>query len=214
MNFAPTRTLVIVNALALVGLAFLWVDQKGQLRNLAWTAPAPVKAVVGAVPPPNLSAGSMAPAALAATLERPLFAPDRRPPPPVLPPPPPPPPDPLANVQLLGLFSGDISGVLIKSEGKVRRVNLSQKLGQWTLQDIKDRSVTFTRDNETRVIRLEYSRLNAPIQPKATPVPPVAGGTGVASSTPPTVDTARRAEELEKERIRAEISARSTQKKP
>ncbi len=217
MNMTPTRTLVLVNLLALAGLAYLWVDPNGKLRNISWIAPAPVKPVIAVASIPVNSINSSDTSAFAAMLERPIFAPDRRPPPPILPPPPPPPPpppDPLASVQLVGLFSGDVSGVLIRSEGKVRRVNLNQKLGEWTLQAIEDRSVTFARDNETRVIRLGYARLSAPVQPVqpvASQAPPMTGGAG---ATLEALNASRRAEDLEKERIRAEISARMTQKKP
>lgn len=208
MTIPPTRTLIFVNMVAMAGLAYLWVDPQGQPRPLAWVAPAPIKPVVAAVSLPEPSTSNSDATALSATLERPIFAPDRRPPPLALPPPP---PDAMANVHLLGLFSGDVSGALIRSEGKVRRITLKQKLGEWTLQAIEDRSITFERDNETRVIRLEYTRMGVPVQPMANQAPPITGKAGPPQQA---INDSRRAEDLEKERIRAEISARMTQKKP
>lgn len=207
MNIAPTRTLLLVNLLALAGLAYLWVDRSGNLRHITWIPPAPVKAVIAAASMPAESTSSIDTVTFAATLERPLFAPDRRPPSPVLPPPP---PDPLANVQLVGLFSGEVSGVLIRLEGRVRQVSLNQKVGDWTLQAIEDRSVTFAKANETRVIRLEYARLNVPVPAVAIKAPVAAGGP--AGLPAQAADASRRLEDEAKERIREQMRARMKQK--
>ena len=215
MKVAPTRTLALVNVLALMGLAALWVDQQGQWRNINWVAPAPVKPVLATPSITQKSATDLA--SFSATLDRPLFAPDRRPPPPVLPPPPPPPPDPLADAHLFGLITGKAGAVLIRSEGKVRSVKLTEKVGEWTLQTIDDRSVTFAKANETRVVRLEYARLNVP-EPAAAPAPvankasaAVGGPTAVSAAA---ADAAWQREEAAKERIREQIRARTTQNKP
>lgn len=209
MSITPTRVLVLLNALALTGLAYLWVDSAGYLRPIVWLPPSPILANITPLTIVGNTAASD-PGALAATLARPLFAPDRRPPPPVLPPPPPPPPDPLADVKLLGLFSGEVSGVLLKSEGRVRRISLNQKLGQWTLQGIDERSATFARSNEKRVIRLEYARLNTSAPPVAkAPAPTNVADGGTPAASPQVPMTSRLQEEAAKERIREEIRARS-----
>lgn len=149
------RILLVTLVVALGGaLASLWLDESGQPLAFAWTAPAPL--------PPELSAGASAeaaapanPAQFMAVLDRPMFAPDRRPPPPPAPPAPPPPPDPLANVTLYGLFgNGDSGGVLANFDGKVRRVHVNESIGDWTVKGIEGRSVTFARGDETRTLNL------------------------------------------------------------
>lgn len=211
MSLPSIRILVAINLLALTSLAYLWIDQRGYLRPIIWVAPAPVKAVISSVPAPSPDEADNT--NFTATLERPIFAPDRRPPPPVLPPPPPPPPDPMAGVQLLGLFSGQVSGALIRAEGRIQRINMSQKLGEWTLQAIEDRSITFKKVDETRVVKLEYARLNVPVSIAASQplpeTPGVAAGAAVSAAI-----VARNQEEAEKARIREQIRARSASRKP
>lgn len=186
MTTAPGRTLLLINLLALAGLAYLWVDPQGKLRNSTWVAPAPIKPVLSQTA--LLLPASPDPAIYNATLERPLFAPDRKPPPPVLPPPPPPPPDPLADAQLLGLVSGETGGVLVRAEGLVRRVNLNKTLGEWTLKSVEDRSATFTRNAETRTIQMAYARWGTPVA-AATPAPGAGAGAGPAG---PVTEAAKR----------------------
>ncbi|MFZ4480376.1 MAG: hypothetical protein ACOYNZ_10860, partial [Rhodoferax sp.] len=103
--------LVLVNLLLAAGLASLWFDLQGQVRNAAWAVP---KALAPDIKVPTVAALSSPiagnPPPFAVVLERPLFAPDRRLPPPPPPPIPPPPPDPLANTQIHGLFSGVNTG--------------------------------------------------------------------------------------------------------
>lgn len=173
MTRAPGRTLLLINLLALAGLAYLWINPQGQLRHSTWAAPAPLKPVLSQTA--LVLPAAPDPASYSATLERPLFAPDRKPPPPVLPPPPPPPPDPLADAKLLGLVSGETGGVLVRAEGTVRRVNLNTTLGEWTLASVEDRSATFTRNGETRTIQLAYARWGSPVA-AATPAPGAGAG--------------------------------------
>lgn len=156
----PTRVLCITCIIASGGLASLWLDEDGQLRNTRWTAPVPVKvdtsqlAIFG-----RKDANASDPGAFLATLERPLFAPDRRPPPP-----PPtqavqPVSDSLTDARLMGIMSGATGGVVLRAEGRVRRVALSQTIGDWTLKSVGDREATFERNQEIRVIRMEYASL-------------------------------------------------------
>ena len=214
MNIAPTRTLLLVNLLALAGLAYLWVDEHGHVRNISWVAPAPIKPVISTASTFDQSTLNNDPTLFAATLQRPLFAPDRRPPPPVLPPPPPPPPDPLADARLVGLIAGEAGGVLINAEGKTRRINLTQKLGEWTLQAVADRNATFARGDETRVMRMEYARLGAPAPVATRPANPTTGG--LAGMPNNMIENARRAaeEDAAKNRDLEAMRARMSQKKP
>ena len=180
VRFGPLRLLLLLILLLAAGLAGLWFDQHAQWRNLAWIAPKALPPELK-VPTSPLQADATAsnPAQFAAILARPLFAPDRRPPPP----PPPPaaelPPDPLANIQIHGIFSGANGGILARVEGKMRRIKINETVGPWTLKSIDGRDVTFGQGNEKRQLRLAYARLDAPIpqaveanaQPALAPVP-------------------------------------------
>lgn len=173
VRFGPLRFLLLLILLLAAGLAWMWFDQHAQLRNLAWVAPKAlppdIKVPVGP-PKVGLIAGD---ASFAAILERPLFAPDRRPPPPPPPPTRPPPPDPLANIQIQGIFFGANAGIIARVEGKMRRVKINETIGPWTLKSIDGRVVTFGQGSESRQLRLSYARLDAPVaQAVAASAPP------------------------------------------
>jgi len=176
----PLALLGLLTLLLALGLASMWVDEHGQLRNLAWVAPKPLAPDIK-VPASGGQTGAAAadPAAFAVILERPVFAPDRRPPPP---PAPAPPPDPLANIQILGIFSGANAGILARVDGKVRRVKINETVGPWTLKSIDGRDVTFTQGEENRQLRLAYARLDTPApQPAATNAKPNPAATANAA---------------------------------
>ena len=175
MSLAPVRLLLVLAALLAGGLAWLWFDSTGAVRNVNWVAPAPLKPELGKVssPPPGAVGGN--PTQYLAMLERPLFAPDRRPPPPPAPPAPPvapPPPDPLANIQISGIFSGASPGIIANVDGKLRRVKVNEAIGPWTLKSIEGRNVTFAQGTESRQLRLLYSRLGPPVVQAAAPNAP------------------------------------------
>jgi hypothetical protein len=175
------RLLVLLALLLVGGLAWLWVDEHGQLRNVTWAAPAPVypDLSAGKAPPPDAAAAN--PATFLAILERPVFAPDRRPPPP---PAPPPPPDPMADIHILGIFSGETPGILARVEGKVRRVKLNESIGAWTLKSINGREVSFGQGEETRSLRLVYARIDTVNAAPPSGGAPAAGGPPSISSAP------------------------------
>lgn len=208
MRLGPVRLLLLLIVLLAAGLAWLWVDQHGQWRNLAWTAP---KAILPELKVPfgEVQANAPAPAQFASLLERPLFAPDRRPPPPPPPPAPPvaaPPPDPLANIQIQGIFSGENAGILARVDGKVRRIKLNEAVGPWTLKSVDGRDVTFGQGEENRKLRLDYARLDTVAPKAAAPAPadgaPASPAAGVAGLPQNLQDEAR-----ERLRRRNEIRA-------
>jgi hypothetical protein len=186
MKIQPIRLLILLNLVALCGVAALWYDQDGVMRNVQWEAPQPVLPQIGQL---NVAfqpaSASPDPLAHIAILERPLFAPDRRPPPP-------PPPaveaaqvDPLAAVELIGLFSGENGGVLARVEGQVRRIKLRESIGAWSLKGIAGREATFVQGDEQRTLSLNYSRLGASagvVTSKAAPTPAVAAVARVANN--------------------------------
>ena len=163
--------LLAFSLLLAAALAALWIDpQTLRLRDTHWQPPAARQPDFAAMVP--LLAPRAAPdaSAFAATLQRPLFAPTRRPPvpppPPAVKPPPPapvvvekPPPDPLADVKILGMYAGVHSGGIIAMvDGKARRAQLNDKIADWTITSIGDRNVTFSQGGSTRVLPLEVKR--------------------------------------------------------
>jgi|JI8StandDraft_1071087.scaffolds.fasta_scaffold260744_2 hypothetical protein len=172
-----------VLALAFV-LGWMWVDSKGQPRNVHWQPPEPLKPDFSGMIPPLPEQKPVDLGRFVATLERPLFSPSRRPPPPppppAPPPPPPPPPDPLATVHLYGVFAGDDGGgIIVRVDGKPRRVRISERIGAWTVTDIDNRNVTLVRGGETRILKLVHARPAAP-----APAPVAGAPAGGAANTP------------------------------
>jgi hypothetical protein len=172
MRKSTVRLLAFINMVLAAALAWMWFDPEGQLKNTHWIVPAARPPdFAGMLPKVERPQGGEV-GRFVATLDRPLFSPTRRPPPPVIitAAPPPPPPDPLNNTQLLALIAGPQSGAIVaRVDGKVRRVRLNEKIGDWTIQSVKDRDVTFVRGNENRVVRLDRTRITA-----TPPVPPPA----------------------------------------
>lgn len=144
--------MVAVNVALVLLLAALWVTPQGQLRNVAWQPPAPIQPefATSFTANPEMNLGNFV-----ATLDRPLFSPNRLPPPvkaagaaPVQ-------VDPLSNIRLYGIYAGPGTGGIIASvDGKSRRIRLNENVGEWTVKSIKDRDVTFTRGGESRVVHL------------------------------------------------------------
>ena len=209
LRLGPLRFLLLLSLLLAAGLAWLWFDEHAQVRSLAWVAPkalAPDLKVPASMPQPGASASNQA--AYAAILERPVFAPDRRPPPPPPPPTPPPPPDPLADIQIRGIFSGASVGILARVDGKLRRIKIDENIGPWTLKSIDGRDVTFTQGEQSRQLRLAYARLDtvaapvvAPPVAKATVDPPNASPNAPPLAPSPT-SLDQKAQEEVRDRIR------------
>jgi hypothetical protein len=144
--------MVAVNVALVLLLAALWVTPQGQLRNVAWQPPAPIEPEFAASFTAN---PEMNPGNFVATLDRPLFSPNRLPPPVKAAGAAPVPVDPLSNIRLYGIYAGPGTGGIIASvDGKSRRIHLDEKVGEWTVKSIKDRDVTFTRAGESRVVHL------------------------------------------------------------
>lgn len=156
MIYTPVRLLVLLAVVGSVGLASLWLDERGQWRNVAWAVPAAIAPDIK-VPVNPLSGMRSTLASYAINPDRPLFTPDRRPPPP---PPPPAPPDPFIGIQIFGIYTGSNGGILARIEGRVRRVKFNEAIGGWTLKSVDGRQINFVQGAQTRQLRLEYSKLN------------------------------------------------------
>lgn len=183
--------LCVVNALLALGLAALWFQPDGSLRNAHWQAPAPVNADYLAMVPSLPARKPVETGRLMAMLERPLFSSTRRPPPPVVPEAPIP-VDNLSTARLLGVFEGaQASGAILQVAGKNRRVRLNESVDGWVLQSVQRRAVTFASGDQTRTLSLVRSLVNtgpAMAMPAAPmPPPPQASplATGAASATTP-----------------------------
>jgi hypothetical protein len=181
MMLTSTRILLALNALAVAGVAALWVDTQGQLRNTQWIAPAAMQPDLGTPLKVENAVFSSDPGFYAASLERPLFSPDRRGAPVVAVDKPVAVSDTLAQASLFGLISGEAPIVLMRSEGKTLRLKLNETLGDWSLTSVGDRDATFTRAQETRVLTLEYASLSVTGQSGGVVTAPVAipAGLGV-----------------------------------
>jgi hypothetical protein len=187
------------------GLAWLWFDAEGQIKNSQWTAPTKVAAVVPAIAIQEPVGVGYDEATLSVTIERPLFALDRKVPPPPAPPPPPPPPPPpdaLKDAHLFGLIAGEQGFVILRAEGKIRNVKLNDGVGDWVLKNIQERSAEFERNTEKRTLTLEYAKLGVPVN--AAAAAPLPGGAATPGVRAPTNLPANINSELEERRKRRE----------
>lgn len=182
MSVTPIRLLSFLALVLATALAWMWVDEHGRLRDAVWSPPAAL--APGLAKPAALaaSAASSNPTQYLAILERPVFAPDRRPPPP---PAPPAPPDPMASIQIQGIFSGANAGILARVDGRFRRVKINELIGSWTLKGIEGREAIFGHGEETRRLRLAYARLDTVTPQNATATVPNSNPVAAGSMSPP-----------------------------
>ncbi len=213
MKIRPTAVLLAANIALALGLIALWLTPSGQIRGTSWVAPAAV------VPEISPSFGIEVPkpadvSRFLAVLERPLFSPSRRPPPPPAPvkADAPPEPDPLANIQLQGVYSTDDGGggIFARVDGKDRRIAVGTALGGWTVKGIEGLNVTFGRGDDSRVVRLVPAKL-ATVAPTPTlgRAAPAAGqataGQPAAGQGQATGDPVLRQKQEQEERARARL---------
>ncbi|MDP3230308.1 MAG: hypothetical protein Q8N13_20360 [Acidovorax sp.] len=182
--------LAVLNTALLCFLAWVWVTPDGQLRDMRWQPPQPLKVDLQALLPALPGQGQADTSQFLGMLERPLFSPTRRPPPP--PPPPkaevPEPVNRFAQAKLTGVFEGvGVGGIIINYEGKDRRVPLNGMLDGWTLQSVAGGQATFSQRGQTRVVSLQRAALatyTGVPQNRAPAAPPsaVSGGRNAPSS--------------------------------
>lgn len=88
-------------------------------------------------------------------LDRPIFSSDRRPPAAIEEKPQVAEVDVFSNLQLLGLLTGpEYTGAVVRENGKVRRIKVSDDLGGWQLESVLDRDAKFVRNGDVRVLKL------------------------------------------------------------
>lgn len=176
--------LAIFNIALLCVLAWAWFTPEGQLRNMHWQPPEPVKVDLQALLPALPGPGQADTSQFLGMLERPLFSPTRRPPPP--PPPPkvevPEPVNRFAQAKLTGVFEGaGAGGIIINYDGKDHRVPLNGTLDGWRLQSVTGVQATFSQGGQTRVVPMQRAALAAYTgvpqnRPPAAPAPVAARG--------------------------------------
>jgi hypothetical protein len=178
--------LAVLNIVLALSLAAMWLTPQGQWRNLHWTRPAPIlpdyQQMLPALPAPQ----SVSTSAFLALLERPLFSSTRRPPPPPPPPVPAPPPDLLANAQLMGIYqSGEASGIIVRIEGKNRRIRLNESVNGWQLHSVQERAAVFTSAGQTRELPLLRAKVGSAVADPSVrePTPPISAR--LPSASPP-----------------------------
>lgn len=178
-----TWLLLGLNALLALGGLALWLDTEGHWRNVSWSAPAAQPMVLAEINLPRGSVGGDVDVGrFVAVLDRPLFSPSRRPPPPPPPPAPPPPVDPLANIQLFGVYGGKTGGgIVARIDGKVQRVSVQSQVGEWVVKSVVGREVTFARGDETRTLTLVHAVAARAAAPAAAAQAPEAVNPGGAA---------------------------------
>lgn len=190
--------LILANVALAGGLAWRWVTPQGQLRDVRWIPPAPIKPVLtdSVVPPWSADLGSFM-----AALDRPLFSPTRKPPPkaaeaaPVV-------VDALETLRVLGLYSsGTSGGALVRSEGKVVRLKQGDTLGGWTVKEVRPLELVLARGTEQRTFDVKRG------PDLAADVPATAGGGAAAGNQNAGPMTAQRRVEQEAAASNAAVNA-------
>lgn len=166
--------LVAVNLALIAILAWYWLDASGHLRSMRWLPPSPMQPEWPAFASASAPTLGQDTSAFLVTLERPLFSPTRKPPPPkpvvaeVQPE-----VDPLAGMQVVGIYgSGDRGGIIAVIDGKMQRKTVGQRLGPWELRSIAGREITLVQGAETRTVRISRVAAVSEVpagQPSAAP---------------------------------------------
>lgn len=191
--------LILTNVALAGGLAWRWVTPEGQLRNVSWIPPAPIKPVLtdSVLPPWSADLGSFM-----ASLDRPLFSATRKPPPkpseapPVV-------VDTLASVRVLGLYStgGTSGGALVRSEGKVVRLKQGDTLGGWTVKEVRLHQLVLARGAEQRTLDVKMG------PDLAVDVPGTPGGGAAAGNQGAGAMSAQRQVEVDAANSKAAVNA-------
>ena len=99
---------------------------------------------------------------------------------------------------MLGIYqSGAASGIIVRIEGKARRIRLNESINGWQLQSVQERAAIFTSAGQTRELPLLRAKVgsaaadpmarvpataNAPLPP---PTPAAAPSAPEAATPPP-----------------------------
>lgn len=171
------RAEVASGALLVAALAYVWLNPDLSLKNVTWAAPAAQPVAYGALikqhmaPSHNLVKDSTE---LLVIQERPLFILGRKPVPPALSQSEATAAVPEKNIwdsaRVLGIFEGDVAGVIFHAEGKDHRLLLNQNFEGWTLRAVQQRSIQLEKSGKTKVVNLIKADISA-VAAAAKPVP-------------------------------------------
>lgn len=151
---SPVLMAVCLGLLAV--LAALWLAPGPVAAWRQWQTPAPQVPNLSDIQAALLVSSPAATAVYPSIAERPLFLPSRKPeavasagdaaaPPPTA----------IEQITLLGIVAGPtLRGVLLEEKGKPRFVRTGELVGEWSLNAIDGRQVTFVRGAETKQIEL------------------------------------------------------------
>lgn len=201
MSVKPIGVVLAVNLALAAALALLWQEP----ARYRWVEPEPVRPVL------DEAMAAAAPEAVDVsryreTIERPLFAPSRRPASrettaeaagPAL--------DLARDVQLLGLYgAGGKGGAIVRHKGKLERVPYGGRIGEWTIEGEEGRGASLVRSDGQRQ-QLQMALNAAPpaaasAQEKGSGPAPAAAAGGSVETQPPRRAAVPRVQEDEVQR--------------
>lgn len=176
MKIRAAGVLTVVNLVLLGLLALMWVKPDGSPRNVHWRAPEPLQADLANLVPAFTPDKQVDASRFLAMLERPLFAITRRPPPPPPREQPVQAPDNLSTARVTGIVRGEKTGyIILLINGKQQRIQQNQGVEGWTLKNLGDRQVTFTRGDQSQTLNMQRADVSkftgmAPAAPAAPAV--------------------------------------------
>lgn len=156
MKIRAAGVLTAVNLVLLGLLALMWVKPDGTPRNIHWVAPEPLRADLANLVPAFTPDKQVDASRFLAMLERPLFSITRRPPPPPPREQPVQAPDNLSTARVTGIVRGEKTGyIILLINGKQQRIQQNQGVEGWTLKNLGDRQVTFTRGDQSQTLNMQ-----------------------------------------------------------
>ena len=202
MIVRPTVVALLANGLLVVGIVVSWLQ-----ADRVWTPPAPLRPDPATLAVASLqSAAPVGTAAVRSALERPLFAVTRRPaevvsqvgdnaPVETRGP---------AELRPIGLIGSAGGGVLLlRREGRVRRVVVGNQIDGWTLTAIEERRARLVRGDEVRELILQ--RAGSADNQAAPSVAAAATAPSAAAADPQAAAAGSMAARIAERRARREV---------
>jgi hypothetical protein len=166
--------LLAVSLLLALALAALWFGPGPLASWRAWHAPEPQPPNLDDVRAALLTANPAAAADYPETLARPLLLPARRPAAAASEAAPPAEPLAIEKVKFTGIIDGPaLVGVLLEEDGQPRFLRQGEAIGDWRLDTIEGRTLTFKRGSQSRQIDLPYADMG-----ESTAKPPLGAPPG------------------------------------
>jgi hypothetical protein len=162
MTRRPPLLLAGLGLLLALTLGALWFAPGPVAQWRAWRAPEPQPPNLDDVRAALLVANPAAAADYPAVLERPLLLPSRRAVASASDPIEAAAPQAIEQVTFTGIVSGPtLAGVLLEENGQARFLRRGEAIGDWTLESIDGRTLSFKRGDESKSIDLPYADQSA-----------------------------------------------------